>query len=144
MEALPYNHGTIPRETYRGRTDCSVLLHTSFCSTLSLVGDLWLFCLSLSYANSTCSGECAGHFRQILAKFPPQVSSRNAAAAWGCHVHNEVNHSLNKKTFDCANIGDFYDCGCVEDDAKGDEKKAADASSVGEGGGEELMLIKEG
>ncbi|MCJ1443194.1 MAG: hypothetical protein MMC23_003692 [Stictis urceolatum] len=89
-------------------------------------------------------GECAGHFRQILAKFPPQVSSRNAAAAWGCHVHNEVNHSLNKKTFDCANIGDFYDCGCVEDDAKGDEKKAADASSVGEGGGEELMLIKEG
>ena len=64
------------------------------------------------------SGECAGHFRQILTKFPPQVSSRSSAAAWACHVHNEVNQSLNKELFDCSKIGDFYDCGCVEDDGK--------------------------
>ncbi|KAF2842912.1 hypothetical protein M501DRAFT_1021371 [Patellaria atrata CBS 101060] len=60
-------------------------------------------------------GECANHFRQILDQFPPQVSSRSAAAAWGCHVHNEVNKSLKKPLFDCSNIGDFYDCGCAED-----------------------------
>jgi len=62
------------------------------------------------------SGECASHFRQILSKFPPQVSSRSTAAAWACHVHNEVNKSLKKDIFDCSKIGDFYDCGCVEDD----------------------------
>ncbi|GAB7355213.1 hypothetical protein MBLNU459_g5767t1 [Dothideomycetes sp. NU459] len=61
-------------------------------------------------------GECAGHFGTILDKYPPQVSSRSAAAAWGCHVHNEVNKSLNKPIFDCSNIGDFYDCGCAEDE----------------------------
>jgi len=61
------------------------------------------------------SGECAEHFRLVLDKYPPQVSSRSAAAAWGCHVHNEVNKNLNKELFDCSNIGDFYDCGCAED-----------------------------
>ncbi len=61
-------------------------------------------------------GECAEHFRTILDKYPPQVSSRSVAAAWGCHVHNEVNKSLNKPIFDCSKIGDFYDCGCAEDD----------------------------
>jgi hypothetical protein len=60
-------------------------------------------------------GECAGHFGKILEKFPPQVSSRSAAAAWGCHVHNQVNKKLGKDEFDCSNIGDFYDCGCAED-----------------------------
>ncbi|THY23795.1 hypothetical protein D6D01_05857 [Aureobasidium pullulans] len=69
-------------------------------------------------------GECAGHFRTILDKFPPQVSSRSAAAAWGCHVHNEVNKSLKKEIFDCSNIGDFYDCGCADGEApEGGEKK---------------------
>ena len=61
------------------------------------------------------SGECAGHFRQILTKFPPQVRTRSTAAAWACHVHNEVNKSLQKPLFDCSNIGDFYDCGCAEE-----------------------------
>ena len=63
-------------------------------------------------------GECAGHFRQILLDFPPQVATRSSAAAWACHVHNEVNKSLQKELFDCSKIGDFYDCGCVEDDQK--------------------------
>ena len=64
-------------------------------------------------------GECAEHFGEILGKFPPQVSTRSAAAAWACHVHNEVNRSLEKEAFDCANIGDFYDCGCAEDEKEG-------------------------
>jgi len=63
-------------------------------------------------------GECSDHFSLILKQYPPQVSSRNAAAAWGCHVHNEVNKSLKKEIFDCNNIGDFYDCGCADDDKK--------------------------
>ncbi|KAI9843054.1 MAG: hypothetical protein M1838_002886 [Thelocarpon superellum] len=64
-------------------------------------------------------GECAGHFRQILSKFPPQVTSRSTAAAWACHVHNEVNKSLKKTLFDCSKIGDFYDCGCADDEEGG-------------------------
>ncbi|CAD0106254.1 unnamed protein product [Aureobasidium uvarum] len=74
-------------------------------------------------------GECAGHFRTILDKFPPQVSSRSAAAAWGCHVHNEVNKSLKKEIFDCSNIGDFYDCGCADGEApeEGDKKEITQA-----------------
>ncbi|KAI0200391.1 ERV/ALR sulfhydryl oxidase domain-containing protein [Astrocystis sublimbata] len=64
-------------------------------------------------------GDCASHFQQLLKKFPPQVGSRNSAAGWACHVHNQVNERLEKPRFDCNNIGDFYDCGC------GDDKKAA-------------------
>jgi len=66
-------------------------------------------------------GDCARHFQQILAKYPPQVATRSTAAAWACHVHNEVNKSLKKELFDCSKIGDFYDCGCAEDGEK--EKK---------------------
>ena len=73
--------------------------------------------LLLSYvvADPASSGECAGHFRQILNKYPPQVKSRSTAAAWACHVHNQVNKSLKKELFDCSKIGDFYDCGCAEE-----------------------------
>lgn len=69
------------------------------------------------------SGECAGHFRQILTEFPPQVATRSTAAAWACHVHNEVNKSLGKDMFDCSKIGDFYDCGCAEDSKKAKEDR---------------------
>ncbi|KAI1134095.1 ERV/ALR sulfhydryl oxidase domain-containing protein [Hypoxylon sp. FL0543] len=77
-------------------------------------------------------GDCARHFQKLLAQYPPQVSSRNAAAGWACFVHNQVNERLKKPLFDCNNIGDFYDCGC------GDEKKEA-SESIGE-----LKLEKEG
>ena len=85
-------------------------------------------------------GECSQHFRKIIDKYPPQVSSRSTAAAWACHVHNEVNKSLKKDIFDCSKIGDFYDCGCADDEeddtkggkakAKGTKAKAAKASSL--------------
>lgn len=60
-------------------------------------------------------GDCASHFQLLLQEFPPQTSSRNAAAGWACFVHNEVNKRLKKELFDCTKIGDFYDCGCGED-----------------------------
>ncbi|OLN93239.1 FAD-linked sulfhydryl oxidase ERV2 [Colletotrichum chlorophyti] len=71
-------------------------------------------------------GECAAHFRKLLAKYPPQTSSRNAAAGWACFVHNEVNTRLKKELFDCNKIGDFYDCGCGDEDKKKAEDGAAE------------------
>ncbi|OAL53339.1 FAD-linked sulfhydryl oxidase-like protein ERV2 [Pyrenochaeta sp. DS3sAY3a] len=61
-------------------------------------------------------GECAEHFGQVLAKYPPQVSSRTASAMWGCFVHNVVNKRLHKPEFNCENIGDAYDCGCGDEE----------------------------
>lgn len=75
-------------------------------------------------------GECATHFQQILKKYPPQVSSRSTAAAWACFVHNEVNISKGKPIFDCANIGDWYDCGCAEDEKTKGTKKAVKTQSI--------------
>ncbi|KAJ6013391.1 FAD-linked sulfhydryl oxidase ERV2 [Penicillium herquei] len=63
-------------------------------------------------------GECAEHFQQHLSKYPPQVSSRNAAAGWACFIHNEVNAMLEKPEFDCTNLGSFYDCGCADEEEK--------------------------
>ncbi|KAI8956451.1 ERV/ALR sulfhydryl oxidase domain-containing protein [Daldinia sp. FL1419] len=79
-------------------------------------------------------GDCARHFQKLLAQYPPQVSSRSAAAGWACFVHNQVNERLKKPVFDCTpqNLGDFYDCGC-----KDDKKDAVD--TIGE-----LKLEKEG
>jgi FAD-linked sulfhydryl oxidase len=85
-------------------------------------------------------GECAEHFGEILKDFPPQVGSRNTAAGWACHVHNVVNESLGKERFDCTKIGDFYDCGCGDDEkegkAEGTERKVEMAKRGGEGGAE--------
>ncbi|EGD98378.1 FAD dependent sulfhydryl oxidase Erv2 [Trichophyton tonsurans CBS 112818] len=78
--------------------------------------------------NSTANGDCATHFVKLLQKYPPQTSSRNAAAGWGCLVHNEVNRRLRKDLFDCTKIGDFYDCGCGDDK---DKKKGGDQSKGG-------------
>ncbi|KAI0428556.1 ERV/ALR sulfhydryl oxidase domain-containing protein [Xylaria sp. FL1042] len=69
-------------------------------------------------------GDCASHFQKLIKKYPPQIGSRNSAAGWACHVHNQVNERLEKPLFDCNNIGDFYDCGC------GDDKKAAGAAGT--------------
>lgn len=84
----------------------------SYPSSLSL----FIFPPRIQADDISNSGECAEHFGTILSKFPPQTSSRSAAAVWGCHVHNEVNKRLNKALFDCNNIGDFYKCGCEEGD----------------------------
>ncbi|KAI0098537.1 ERV/ALR sulfhydryl oxidase domain-containing protein [Nemania sp. FL0031] len=81
-------------------------------------------------------GDCASHFQKLLKKFPPQIGSRNAAAGWACHVHNQVNKRLEKPMFDCNKIGDFYDCGC------GDDKKAAgEAGKAGEKTGDQELKL---
>jgi len=60
-------------------------------------------------------GECAAEFQQLLKKYPPQTSSRRAAASWLCHVHNQVNIRLKKPEFDCAHLDETYDCGCGDE-----------------------------
>jgi FAD-linked sulfhydryl oxidase len=82
------------------------------------------------------SGECASHFQQHLKKYPPQVSSRNAAAGWACFIHNEVNDMLKKPAFDCNALGDFYDCGCGDDEkdksrtARGEDRDSQEQKKV--------------
>jgi len=87
-------------------------------------------------------GDCARHFQTVLKKYPPQVRTRSTAAAWACHVHNVVNMRLGKEIFDCSKIGDFYDCGCADDD---DDAKVGKGKK-GKGGKEEfrpLELVKD-
>jgi len=57
-------------------------------------------------------GECAEEFQMLLKKYPPQTSSRHAAALWLCAIHNKVNKRLNKPDFDCTTLDGEYDCGC--------------------------------
>ena len=65
------------------------------------------------------------------------MSTRSNAAAWACHVHNEVNRSLEKDEFDCSKIGDFYDCGCGDDDEVKKEGKRK-----GKGSGKIEMIVE--
>ncbi|KAH6615477.1 ERV/ALR sulfhydryl oxidase domain-containing protein [Chaetomium sp. MPI-SDFR-AT-0129] len=81
-------------------------------------------------------GECAAHFQKLLRKYPPQTSSRNAAAGWACFVHNQVNKRLKKEEFDCNNIGDFYDCGCGDEEGKGKGKGEGQGEGEKKGAGE--------
>lgn len=57
-------------------------------------------------------GECAQHFQKMLKEYPPQTSSRRAAALWLCSLHNLVNIRLEKPVFDCNDLDAEYDCGC--------------------------------
>ncbi|KAL5121925.1 hypothetical protein ACEQ8H_000141 [Pleosporales sp. CAS-2024a] len=77
-------------------------------------------------------GECAEHFGQILAKYPPQVSSRTAAAMWGCLIHNKVNARLKKEIFDCKNIGTN----------RGHMKRLWQVSAWGKVQGSELLFLE--
>lgn len=74
-------------------------------------------------------GECATHFQALLQRYPPQTSSRDAAAQWGCFVHNLVNERLHKPAFDCGAVTEMYKCGCADADAEDEEaKKAAEVT----------------
>ena len=57
-------------------------------------------------------------------------------------MHNEVNKSLEKELFDCSNIGDFYDCGCADDEKKG-KKKKDEKRKVGKSSGKIDLVIEE-
>lgn len=73
-----------------------------------------------SFAQVYPCGDCARHFRKLLNKYPPQLSSRITAAVWGCHIHNQVNERLHKEIYDCSHILEDYDCGCGTDELESD------------------------
>lgn len=77
-------------------------------------------------------GECAAEFQQLLRKFPPQVSSRRAAASWLCHLHNQVNTRLHKPQFDCAHLDATYDCGCGDEPVSNPTPAAEDPMDLEE------------
>ncbi|KAI0482675.1 ERV/ALR sulfhydryl oxidase domain-containing protein [Xylariaceae sp. FL0804] len=77
-------------------------------------------------------GDCASHFQKLITKYPPQTGSRNSAAGWACYMHNLVNERLQKPTFDCNNIGDFYDCGCGDEDRDKNKKTSYQTDEDGE------------
>ena len=79
-------------------------------------------------------GECATHFQKILEKYPPQTATRSAAAVWACHVHNQVNLSKGKEEFDCSKIGDFYDCGCADEEKEAMSRAGGDSEVVAKKG----------
>lgn len=56
--------------------------------------------------------ECRGHFKELVSKFPPRVSSREEFGRWACEAHNIVNRRLGKKEFDCKRLEERWDCGC--------------------------------
>ena len=75
-------------------------------------------------------GECAAHFKLVLEKYPPQVSSRQAISQWACKVHNVVNERLKKPIFDCSKVGDMYKCGCSEESEEDLEKLFASPTPI--------------
>lgn len=86
------------------------------------------------YAELYPCGECSYHFVKTLQKYPPQVSSRTAAALWGCSIHNMVNEYLKKEKYDCSTILEDYDCGCGDENGKiKDDLKIDKISLVKEG-----------
>ncbi|KAL3132651.1 hypothetical protein ABBQ32_009173 [Trebouxia sp. C0010 RCD-2024] len=71
--------------------------------------------------------ECAQHFGEIVKIDPPNVSSGPALQQWMCRVHNVVNKSIGKRTFNCRFVearwgaldcGEKYAC-----DMQGAQKK---------------------
>jgi FAD-linked sulfhydryl oxidase len=65
-------------------------------------------------------GDCAKHFQGILARNPPDTTSRKSVTQWACKVHNLVNERLKKEIFDCTKVDEMWKCGCAkeEEDAK--------------------------
>lgn len=80
-------------------------------------------------------GQCASHFQDLLRKYPPQTSSREAAAQWGCFVHNQVNARLGKEAFDCNEISDKYSCGCADEALESEETEMSAGDNTQETGG---------
>ena len=64
-------------------------------------------------------GECARHFRELVAASPPSLASRHDFSLWMCEAHNTVNRRLGKPTFNCALVqARWAGMGC-EDEAGG-------------------------
>ncbi|WPT16264.1 FAD-linked sulfhydryl oxidase ERV1 [Picochlorum sp. SENEW3] len=54
-------------------------------------------------------GECARHFKEVVQAHPPEVDTREEFSQWMCRVHNVVNRSLGKPTFNCKYIASRWE-----------------------------------
>lgn len=59
--------------------------------------------------------DCSAHFREIIRKKPPQTATSQDLQLWMCEVHNLVNDSLGKPSFNCSLVGMRWQ-GCDETD----------------------------
>lgn len=76
--------------------------------------------------------DCAKHFREMLAKSPPDVSDNRALSMWFCERHNEVNARLGKQLFPCtleALAERYGECGCFGNATSTGEEGAAGAKA---------------
>jgi FAD-linked sulfhydryl oxidase len=63
-------------------------------------------------------GECARHFKKVVAATPPQVGNKKEFAHWMCEIHNVVNRSLGKPSFNCDLVESRWaGLECEEEDA---------------------------
>ncbi len=63
-------------------------------------------------------GECARHFKEVVGAHPPEVGTREEFSQWMCRVHNVVNRSLGKPTFNCTyTAARWGGIDCDEEDA---------------------------
>jgi FAD-linked sulfhydryl oxidase len=67
-------------------------------------------------------GECARHFSAVVAANPPKTGSKAEFSRWMCDVHNVVNRSLGKPTFNCDLVEARW--AGVECDGEGDDGSA--------------------
>jgi len=56
---------------------------------------------------------CSAHFRDIIRKTPPRTATGGDLQQWMCEVHNLVNDSLGKPSFNCSLVGMRWQ-GCDE------------------------------
>eukprot|EP00890_Picochlorum_soloecismus_P004960 jgi/Picsp_1/5465/NSC_02824-R1_protein len=63
-------------------------------------------------------GECARHFKEVVKAHPPRVESRQQFSLWMCRVHNVVNRSLGKPSFNCEYVMSRWEG--IECDTEGD------------------------
>lgn len=85
--------------------------------------------------------ECAGHFREMLERSPPELDSRTALVLWFCHRHNEVNQRLDKPEYTCdldALEADYGDCGCEEEAEEGGGSDGVGMGSSDRSGGRDV------
>jgi FAD-linked sulfhydryl oxidase len=63
-------------------------------------------------------GECARHFKKVVAANPPQVENKREFSHWMCEIHNVVNRSLGKPSFNCDLVESRWaGLECEEEDA---------------------------
>eukprot|EP00803_Ostreobium_quekettii_P004711 evm.model.scf_819.6 EVM.evm.TU.scf_819.6 scf_819:44702-47287(+) len=78
-------------------------------------------------------GVCAQHFQEILRNDPPVVSSGPELQQWMCRLHNTVNRSLGKPTFNCRLVQSRWSPLECDDDSSCDMtvgRKSSDRTTV--------------